>query len=198
MSLMYKCYFKPLIGSYTIKRFPNVVHSDTSFSEALQEHLHPRQAGGGQGRKRAASLPCSVTGQGRSVCAHSRRDPAGHLRHVRRARPGALSAFHRWGHRDRPSDSSQVRALVAELDLQPPCSPVPTPNGRGLLFCSRPGVRGLAKGKEKAKAAKDEKKKRTQSPGPGQGSEAPEKKKSKIDELKVRVWDTPCRGWGHT
>ncbi|XP_045700379.1 otoferlin isoform X2 [Phyllostomus hastatus] len=47
------------------------------------------------------------------------------------------------------------------------------------------GVRGLAKGKEKAKAAKDEKKKRTQSPGPGQGSEAPEKKKSKIDELKV-------------
>ncbi|KAM5317521.1 otoferlin isoform 2-T2 [Glossophaga mutica] len=47
------------------------------------------------------------------------------------------------------------------------------------------GMRGLMKGKEKAKAAKDEKKKRTQSPGPGQGSEAPEKKKSKIDELKV-------------
>ncbi|XP_024408779.2 otoferlin isoform X3 [Desmodus rotundus] len=47
------------------------------------------------------------------------------------------------------------------------------------------GVRVLVKGKEKAKAAKDEKKKRTQSPGPSQGSEAPEKKKSKIDELKV-------------
>ncbi|XP_037002670.2 otoferlin isoform X5 [Artibeus jamaicensis] len=47
------------------------------------------------------------------------------------------------------------------------------------------GGRGLMKGKEKAKAAKDEKKRRTQSPGPGQGSEAPEKKKSKIDELKV-------------
>ncbi|XP_036922416.1 otoferlin isoform X4 [Sturnira hondurensis] len=47
------------------------------------------------------------------------------------------------------------------------------------------GGRGLMKGKEKAKAARDEKKKRAQSPGPGQGSEAPEKKKSKIDELKV-------------
>ncbi|KAF3826422.1 hypothetical protein GH733_008947 [Mirounga leonina] len=44
---------------------------------------------------------------------------------------------------------------------------------------------GPMKGKEKAKAAKEEKKKRTQSPGPGQGSEAPEKKKPKIDELKV-------------
>ncbi|KAF7470968.1 Hypothetical predicted protein [Marmota monax] len=43
------------------------------------------------------------------------------------------------------------------------------------------------KGKEKARAAKEEKKKRTQGPGPGpgQGSEAPEKKKPKIDELKV-------------
>ncbi|XP_059972637.1 otoferlin isoform X1 [Mesoplodon densirostris] len=47
------------------------------------------------------------------------------------------------------------------------------------------GLKGLMKGKEKARAAKEEKKKRTQSPGPGQGSEAPEKKKSKIDELKV-------------
>ncbi|EPQ13110.1 Otoferlin [Myotis brandtii] len=47
------------------------------------------------------------------------------------------------------------------------------------------GLKGPMKGKEKAKAAKEEKKKRTQSPGPGQGSEAPEKKKSKIDELKV-------------
>nr|XP_045739676.1 otoferlin isoform X2 [Mirounga angustirostris] len=47
------------------------------------------------------------------------------------------------------------------------------------------GLKGPMKGKEKAKAAKEEKKKRTQSPGPGQGSEAPEKKKPKIDELKV-------------
>ncbi|XP_029087847.1 otoferlin isoform X1 [Monodon monoceros] len=47
------------------------------------------------------------------------------------------------------------------------------------------GLKGLMKGKEKARAAKEEKKKRTQSPGPGQGSEAPEKKKPKIDELKV-------------
>lgn len=54
------------------------------------------------------------------------------------------------------------------------------------------------KGKEKAKAAKEEKKKRTQSPGPGQGSEAPEKKKPKIDELKVRVWDRPCQACGVT
>uniref|UniRef100_G1PFH8 Otoferlin n=1 Tax=Myotis lucifugus TaxID=59463 RepID=G1PFH8_MYOLU len=43
------------------------------------------------------------------------------------------------------------------------------------------GLKGPMKGKEKAKAAKEEKK-RT---GPGQGPEAPEKKKSKIDELKV-------------
>lgn len=50
------------------------------------------------------------------------------------------------------------------------------------------------KGKEKAKAAKEEKKKKTQSPGPVQGPEAPEKKKPKIDELKVRVWDKPHRG----
>lgn len=50
------------------------------------------------------------------------------------------------------------------------------------------------KAKEKAKAAKEEKKKKGQSPGPGQGPEAPEKKKPKIDELKVRVWDKPCRG----
>ncbi|XP_021552985.1 otoferlin isoform X3 [Neomonachus schauinslandi] len=47
------------------------------------------------------------------------------------------------------------------------------------------GLKGPMKGKEKAKAAKEEKKKRTQSPGSGQGSEAPEKKKPKIDELKV-------------
>lgn len=51
---------------------------------------------------------------------------------------------------------------------------------------------------KKAKAAKEEKKKRTQSPGPGQGPEAPEKKKSKIDELKVRVWGRPCQGCGVT
>uniref|UniRef100_A0A8C4M411 Otoferlin n=1 Tax=Equus asinus asinus TaxID=83772 RepID=A0A8C4M411_EQUAS len=48
-----------------------------------------------------------------------------------------------------------------------------------------PGLKGPMKGKEKAKAAKEEKKKRIQSPGPGQASEAPEKKKPKIDELKV-------------
>ncbi|XP_070429178.1 otoferlin isoform X11 [Equus przewalskii] len=47
------------------------------------------------------------------------------------------------------------------------------------------GLRGPMKGKEKAKAAKEEKKKRIQGPGPGQASEAPEKKKPKIDELKV-------------
>lgn len=55
------------------------------------------------------------------------------------------------------------------------------------------------KGKEKAKATKEEKKKKTQSPGPGQGSEASEKKKPKIDELKVRVWNRPhpgpCSKW---
>uniref|UniRef100_G3TXY1 Otoferlin n=1 Tax=Loxodonta africana TaxID=9785 RepID=G3TXY1_LOXAF len=49
------------------------------------------------------------------------------------------------------------------------------------------GLKGPMKGKERAKALKEEKKKRTQSPGPGpgQGPEAPEKKKPKIDELKV-------------
>ncbi|XP_071457523.1 otoferlin isoform X4 [Marmota flaviventris] len=54
---------------------------------------------------------------------------------------------------------------------------------------SSEGLKGPMKGKEKARAAKEEKKKRTQGPGPGpgpgQGSEAPEKKKPKIDELKV-------------
>ncbi|XP_038546877.1 otoferlin isoform X4 [Canis lupus familiaris] len=47
------------------------------------------------------------------------------------------------------------------------------------------GLKGPMKVKEKAKAAKEEKKKRTQGPGAGQGSEVPEKKKPKIDELKV-------------
>ncbi|KAM9201033.1 otoferlin isoform 2-T2 [Dugong dugon] len=51
------------------------------------------------------------------------------------------------------------------------------------------GLKGLRKAKDKVKALKEEKKKRTQSPGPSpgpsQGSEAPEKKKPKIDELKV-------------
>uniref|UniRef100_A0A8C6QX90 Otoferlin n=1 Tax=Nannospalax galili TaxID=1026970 RepID=A0A8C6QX90_NANGA len=49
------------------------------------------------------------------------------------------------------------------------------------------GLKGPMKGKEKSRAAKEEKKKRNQSPGPGpgHGSEAPEKKKAKIDELKV-------------
>ncbi|KAM5292345.1 otoferlin isoform 2-T2 [Ctenodactylus gundi] len=50
---------------------------------------------------------------------------------------------------------------------------------------STEGLKGPMKGKEKAKAAKEDKKKRSQSPGPGQGVEAPEKKKPKIDELKV-------------
>ncbi|XP_023085796.1 otoferlin isoform X3 [Piliocolobus tephrosceles] len=47
------------------------------------------------------------------------------------------------------------------------------------------GLKGSMKGKEKARAAKEEKRKKTQSSGSGQGSEAPEKKKPKIDELKV-------------
>uniref|UniRef100_A0A0P6J552 Otoferlin n=1 Tax=Heterocephalus glaber TaxID=10181 RepID=A0A0P6J552_HETGA len=47
------------------------------------------------------------------------------------------------------------------------------------------GLKGPMKGKEKSRATKEEKKKRAQSPGPGQGSEVPEKKKPKIDELKV-------------
>ncbi|XP_054964121.1 otoferlin isoform X4 [Pan paniscus] len=47
------------------------------------------------------------------------------------------------------------------------------------------GLKGSMKGKEKARATKEEKKKKTQSSGSGQGSEAPEKKKPKIDELKV-------------
>uniref|UniRef100_A0A673UE26 Otoferlin n=1 Tax=Suricata suricatta TaxID=37032 RepID=A0A673UE26_SURSU len=59
------------------------------------------------------------------------------------------------------------------------------PQASGLLFWFLPGLKGPMKGKEKAKAAKEEKKKRTQSPGTGQGPEAPEKKKPKIDELKV-------------
>ncbi|XP_037668816.1 LOW QUALITY PROTEIN: otoferlin [Choloepus didactylus] len=45
--------------------------------------------------------------------------------------------------------------------------------------------KGPMKGKERSKAAKEEKKKKTQGPGSSQGSEAPEKKKPKIDELKV-------------
>ncbi|KAM6221259.1 otoferlin isoform 2-T2 [Rhynchocyon petersi] len=49
------------------------------------------------------------------------------------------------------------------------------------------GLKGPTKGKERAKASKEERKRRNQSPGPGplQGSEAAEKKKPKIDELKV-------------
>ncbi|XP_011805619.1 PREDICTED: otoferlin isoform X3 [Colobus angolensis palliatus] len=47
------------------------------------------------------------------------------------------------------------------------------------------GLKGSMKGKEKARAAKEEKRKKTQSSSSGQGSEAPEKKKPKIDELKV-------------
>ncbi|KAK1333225.1 hypothetical protein QTO34_006765, partial [Cnephaeus nilssonii] len=44
---------------------------------------------------------------------------------------------------------------------------------------------GAAERQGEGKGWKEEKKKRIQSPGPGQGLEAPEKKKSKIDELKV-------------
>ncbi|XP_069925439.1 otoferlin [Oryctolagus cuniculus] len=47
------------------------------------------------------------------------------------------------------------------------------------------GLKGPVKGKDKARAAKEEKKKKTQGPGPGQGPETPEKRKPKIDELKV-------------
>ncbi|XP_048209569.1 otoferlin isoform X3 [Perognathus longimembris pacificus] len=47
------------------------------------------------------------------------------------------------------------------------------------------GQKGPMKGKEKARAAKEEKKKRAQNPGPSQGPETTEKKKPKIDELKV-------------
>ncbi|XP_033032209.1 otoferlin isoform X3 [Trachypithecus francoisi] len=47
------------------------------------------------------------------------------------------------------------------------------------------GLKESMKGKEKARAAKEEKRKKTQSSASGQGSEAPEKKKPKIDELKV-------------
>ncbi|XP_047378502.1 otoferlin isoform X1 [Sciurus carolinensis] len=50
---------------------------------------------------------------------------------------------------------------------------------------STEGLKGPMKGKEKARATKEEKKKRAQGPSPGPGSEAPEKKKPKIDELKV-------------
>ncbi|XP_051832285.1 otoferlin isoform X1 [Antechinus flavipes] len=47
------------------------------------------------------------------------------------------------------------------------------------------GPKGPMKGKEKAKAAKEEKKKKVQNQAQGQVSEVPEKKKPKIDELKV-------------
>ncbi|XP_069351375.1 otoferlin isoform X3 [Eulemur rufifrons] len=47
------------------------------------------------------------------------------------------------------------------------------------------GLKGPTKGKDKARAAKEEKKRKTQSSGASQGPEAPEKKKPKIDELKV-------------
>ncbi|XP_034369973.1 otoferlin isoform X4 [Arvicanthis niloticus] len=50
---------------------------------------------------------------------------------------------------------------------------------------STEGLKGPMKSKEKTRAAKEEKKKKNQSLGPGQGSETPEKKKAKIDELKV-------------
>ncbi|XP_028638780.1 otoferlin isoform X3 [Grammomys surdaster] len=50
---------------------------------------------------------------------------------------------------------------------------------------STEGLKGPMKSKEKSRASKEEKKKKNQSLGPGQGSETPEKKKAKIDELKV-------------
>ncbi|XP_052040734.1 otoferlin isoform X4 [Apodemus sylvaticus] len=50
---------------------------------------------------------------------------------------------------------------------------------------SSEGLKGPMKSKEKSRTAKEEKKKKNQSPGPGQGPEAPERKKAKIDELKV-------------
>lgn len=52
------------------------------------------------------------------------------------------------------------------------------------------------KSKEKSRAAKEEKKKKNQSPGSVQGSEAPEKKKAKIDELKVWEQMLPGARWG--
>ncbi|XP_028687701.2 otoferlin isoform X4 [Macaca mulatta] len=65
------------------------------------------------------------------------------------------------------------------------------------------GLKGSMKGKEKARAAKEEKRKKTQSSGSGQGSEAPEKKKPKIDELKVYPKELECEfdnfeDWLHT
>ncbi|KAM9062598.1 otoferlin isoform 10-T11 [Sarcophilus harrisii] len=50
---------------------------------------------------------------------------------------------------------------------------------------SAEGPKGHMKGKEKTKAAKEEKKKKVQNQAQGQVSEVPEKKKPKIDELKV-------------
>ncbi|XP_027706271.1 otoferlin isoform X1 [Vombatus ursinus] len=47
------------------------------------------------------------------------------------------------------------------------------------------GPKGHMKGKEKAKGAKEEKRKKVQNQGQSQGSDVPEKKKPKIDELKV-------------
>uniref|UniRef100_A0A2K5XWC5 Otoferlin n=1 Tax=Mandrillus leucophaeus TaxID=9568 RepID=A0A2K5XWC5_MANLE len=65
------------------------------------------------------------------------------------------------------------------------------------------GLKGSVKGKEKARAAKEEKRKKTQSSGSGQGSDAPEKKKPKIDELKVYPKELECEfdnfeDWLHT
>ncbi|XP_054979190.1 otoferlin isoform X1 [Sorex araneus] len=47
------------------------------------------------------------------------------------------------------------------------------------------GMKGPMKGKEKAKASKEEKKKKLQGTSPAPGAEGAEKKKAKIDELKV-------------
>lgn len=53
------------------------------------------------------------------------------------------------------------------------------------------------KSKEKAKVAKEEKKKKVQGPAPAPGTEVPEKKKAKIDELKVGAGEKlPPRAWG--
>lgn len=70
MSLMYKCYFKPLIGSYTIKRFPNVVHSDTSFLKRYKSTSIPDKRA--EARGESEQLPCPALSQGRAaVSAHT-------------------------------------------------------------------------------------------------------------------------------
>lgn len=103
--------------------------------------------------------------------------------------PGSTACMlHRGAHGHLQSEVSKVAGLG--LQPRPSCS-----DHFCRLVCFRPALKGPMKGKEKARAAKEEKK-RTQIPGPSQASEVPEKKKPKIDELKVRLWEpTP---WSHT